>query len=71
MKKKLKVNVIVDNPMSTGEVSRQLGIGVTNQFLIRTLKLKPLLQARNTCYWDDMDLIKQKLAQHFTKLAKV
>jgi hypothetical protein len=70
-KKKLKANVIVGNPMSTGEVSRQLGIVLTNEFLIRVLKLKPLLQVKNTCYWDDLDAIKQRLATYFTNLAKV
>ena len=58
------------NPMSTGEVSRELGIGIKNEFLIKKLKIKPLLENRQTCYWDDLDLIKQKLTEYFTKMAR-
>ena len=59
-----------NNPMSTGEVARELGIGINNEFLIKKLKLKPLLENRQTCYWDDIDVIKQRLAEYFTRLAR-
>lgn len=58
------------NPMSTGEVAKELGVGINNEFLIKKLKLKPLLENRQTCYWDDIDLIKERLAEYFTKMAR-
>lgn len=58
------------NPLSTGELSKELGIKVTNEFLIKKLKLRPLFENGVTCYWNDLDLIKQKLAAYFVRLAK-
>lgn len=58
------------NPVSTGELGKELGIKLTNEFLIKKLKVKPLFENGITCYWHDVDLIKQRLAAYFVRLAK-
>ena len=50
-------------PMVTGLVSEELGITVSKEFIIRKLKIKPYLQAKNCAYWDDINLIKKRLGE--------
>jgi hypothetical protein len=58
-------------PMVTGEVSEELGITVSKEFIIRKLKVKPLLETKTSAYWDDLNLIKARLGAYFTKASKL
>lgn len=58
-------------PMATGLVSEELGITVSKEFLMRKLKIKPMLETKTVAYWDDINLIKAKLGAYFTKAAKL
>ena len=58
-------------PMATGIVSEELGITISKEFIIRKLKIKPYLQAKNCAYWDDINLIKARLGAYFTKASKL
>ena len=63
--------VLKSVPMVTGQVSEELGITVSKEFIIRKLKVKPLLETKTSAYWDDINLIKAKLGAYFTKSAKL
>ena len=58
-------------PMVTGDVSEELGVVVTKEFLIRKLKIKPLLSTKTSAYWDDINLIKQRMGEYFTKASQL
>jgi hypothetical protein len=57
--------------ISTGDVSLALGVGVTKQFLIETLGIKPVMETKVAAYWDDIDFIRERLAYHFLKQAGI
>lgn len=57
--------------MATGVVSEELGITISKEFIIRKLKIKPYLQAKNCAYWDDINLIKARLGEYFTRASKL
>jgi len=54
-------------PLVTGQVSEELGITISKEFIIRKLKVKPLLVTKTSAYWDDINLIKARLGDYFTK----
>ena len=58
-------------PMVTGLISEELGITISKEFIIRKLKVKPMLETKTTAYWDDINLIKAKLGDYFTKASKL
>jgi hypothetical protein len=58
-------------PMVTGQVSEELGITISKEFIIRKLKVKPLLLTKTSAYWDDISLIKARLGAYFTKASKL
>lgn len=58
-------------PMATGVVSEELGITISKEFIMRKLKIKPYLLAKNCAYWDDINLIKARLGEYFTKASKL
>lgn len=63
--------VLKSLPMATGVVSEELGITISKEFIIRKLKIKPYLQAKNCAYWDDINLIKARLGEYFTKASQL
>ena len=66
-----KQKVLKSLPMVTGQISEELGITISKEFIIRKLKVKPYLSAKNCAYWDDINLIKARLGAYFTKAAKL
>jgi hypothetical protein len=68
---KKKIQPLKSLPMATGVVSEELGITISKEFIIRKLKIKPYLSAKNCAYWDDINLIKARLGEYFTKAAKL
>jgi hypothetical protein len=58
-------------PIVTGQLSEELGITVSKEFIIRKLKVKPLLETKNSAYWDDVPLIRAKLGAYFTRSSKL
>lgn len=58
-------------PMVTGQVSEELGVAISKEFIIRKLKVKPLLETKTSAYWDDISLIKARLGAYFTKASKL
>ena len=58
-------------PMATGVVSEELGIVLSKEFIMRKLKVKPMLETKTVAYWDDINLIKARLGAYFTKAAKL
>jgi hypothetical protein len=58
-------------PMVTGQVSEELGITISKEFIIRKLKVKPLLLTKTSAYWDDINLIKARLGAYFIKASKL
>ena len=66
-----KVPALKGLPMATGIVSEELGITISKEFIIRKLKIKPYLQAKNCAYWDDINLIKLKLGEYFIKASQL
>ena len=69
--KRESVKALKTLPMATGVVSEELGITISKEFIIRKLKIKPYLQAKNCAYWDDINLIKARLGDYFTKASKL
>jgi hypothetical protein len=69
--KKVKPMVLKSLPMATGVVSEELGITISKEFIMRKLKIKPYLSAKNCAYWDDINLIKARLGDYFTKASKL
>ena len=63
--------VLKSPPLVTGQVSEELGITISKEFIIRKLKVKPLLDTKTSAYWDDINLIKARLGQYFTKASKI
>ncbi len=66
-----KVPALKGLPMATGIVSEELGITISKEFIIRKLKIKPYLQAKNCAYWDDINLIKLRLGEYFIKASQL
>ena len=58
-------------PLVTGQVSEELGITISKEFIMRKLKVKPLLDTKVGAYWDDINLIKARLGDYFTKASKL
>jgi hypothetical protein len=58
-------------PLVTGQVSEELGITISKEFIIRKLKVKPLLLTKTSAYWDDINLIKARLGAYFIKSSKL
>ena len=68
---KKKIQTLKSLPMATGVVSEELGVTVSKEFIIRKLKIKPYLSAKNCAYWDDINLIKLRLGEYFIKSSKL
>ena len=68
---KKKATALKSIPMVTGQVSEELGITISKEFIIRKLKVKPLLLTKTSAYWDDISLIKARLGDYFTKSSKL
>ena len=68
---KKKTTALKSIPMVTGQVSEELGITISKEFIIRKLKVKPLLLTKTSAYWDDINLIKARLGDYFTKSSKL
>lgn len=68
---KKKTTVLKSIPMVTGQVSEELGITISKEFIIRKLRVKPLLLTKTSAYWDDINLIKARLGDYFTKASKL
>lgn len=66
-----KVTALKSVPLVTGQVSEELGVTITKEFIIRKLKIKPLLDTKTSAYWDDINLIKARLGDYFTKASKL
>ena len=66
-----KQPVLKSVPMVTGQVSEELGITISKEFIIRKLRIKPLLDTKTSAYWDDINLIKARLGEYFTKASKL
>ena len=66
-----KPTVLKSLPMVTGQVSEELGITISKEFIIRKLKIKPYLSAKNCAYWDVINLIKARLGAYFIKASKL
>lgn len=58
-------------PIVTGQLSEELGVVVSKEFIMRKLKVKPLLETKNSAYWDDVPLIRAKLGTYFTRTSKL
>lgn len=69
--KATKIKALKSLPMATGVVSEELGITISKEFIMRKLKIKPYLSAKNCAYWDDINLIKARLGDYFTKASKL
>jgi hypothetical protein len=68
---KKKQPVLKSIPLVTGQVSEELGITISKEFIIRKLKVKPMLTTKTSAYWDDISLIKARLGAYFTKASKL
>ena len=66
-----KQPVLKSVPLVTGQVSEELGITISKEFIIRKLKVKPLLLTKTSAYWDDINLIKARLGAYFIKASKL
>lgn len=66
-----KPKVLKSVPLVTGQVSEELGITISKEFIIRKLKIKPFLITKTSAYWDDINLIKARLGAYFTKASKL
>jgi len=58
-------------PIVTGQLSEELGVVVSKEFIMRKLKVKPLLETKTSAYWDDVPLIRAKLGTYFTRTSKL
>ena len=67
----MKRNRSKETPIVTGQLSEELGIVVTKEFIMRKLKVKPLLETKTSAYWDDVPLIREKLGTYFTRTSKL
>jgi hypothetical protein len=66
-----KLTALKSVPMVTGQVSEELGVAISKEFIIRKLKVKPLLETKTSAYWDDINLIKARMGAYFTKASKL
>lgn len=57
--------------MVTGQLNKELGINLSKEFIMRNLRVKPLLETKTTAYWDDINLIKTRLGMYFTRISKL
>ena len=60
-----------NSPMVTGQVSEELGITISKEFIIQKLKVKPLLETKTSAYWDDIKLIQARLGAYFIRESKI
>lgn len=58
-------------PLVTGDLSKELGVIVSKDFLMKKLKVKPLFETKTSAYWDDIPLIRRRLGAYFTRTAKL
>ena len=58
-------------PIVTGQLCKELGLAVSKEFIMQKLKVKPLLETKNSAYWDDVPLIRAKLGTYFTRTSKL
>jgi len=58
-------------PIVTGQLSEELGIVISKEFIIKKLKVKPFLETKTTAYWDDVSLIRARLGNYFTRTSKL
>ena len=68
MRKQIEIK---NTPIVTGQLSEELGITLSKEFIIRKLKVKPLLETKTSAYWDDVRLIQAKLGTYFTRISKM
>jgi hypothetical protein len=66
-----KVPALKGLPLVTGQVSEELGITISKEFIMRKLKVKPLLVTKTSAYWDDINLIKARLGDYFTRASQL
>ncbi len=66
-----KAPVLKGLPLVTGQVSEELGITISKEFIIRKLKVKPFLVTKTGVYWDDINLIKARLGDYFTRASQL
>ena len=66
-----KLTALKSVPMVTGQVSEELGVAISKEFIVRKLKVKPLLETKTSAYWDDINLIKARMGAYFTKASKL
>jgi hypothetical protein len=60
-----------NTPIVTGQLNKELGINLSKDFIMRNLRIKPLLETKTTAYWDDVSLIKSRLGMYFTRISKL
>jgi hypothetical protein len=58
-------------PIVTGQLSEELGVVISKEFIMQKLKVKPLLETKTSAYWDDVPLIRAKLGTYFTRTSKL
>ena len=58
-------------PIVTGQLSEELGVVISKEFIMQKLKVKPLLETKTSAYWDDVPLIREKLGTYFTRTSKL
>jgi orotate phosphoribosyltransferase-like protein len=66
-----KQTVLKSIPLVTGQVSEELGINISKEFIVRKLKVKPFLETKTGTYWDDIRLIQAKLGEYFIRASKL
>lgn len=58
-------------PLVTGDLSKELGVIVNKEFLMKKLRVKPLFETKTSAYWDDIPLIRKRMGAYFTRTAKL
>jgi hypothetical protein len=71
MKKRNEIYQSKSTPIVTGQLSEELGVVISKEFIIKKLKVKPFLETKMTAYWDDVPLIRAKLGTYFTRTSKL
>jgi hypothetical protein len=52
------------NYLNTGALTKELGVAIQRDFIKRQLKIEPAFETRTIAYWDDIDLIRKRLAKY-------
>ena len=68
MRKQVEVK---NTPIVTGQLSEELGVTLSKEFIMRKLRVKPLLETKTSAYWDDVKLIQARLGAYFTRISKL